>query len=290
MKIAIGTVQFGVNYGISNKNGKSNKNEVSSILKVAENFGIDTIDTAALYGDSEQVLGEILDKHSWKIITKSPHFNESKIRSSDVTILRQSIQSSLKKLNQDKIYGFLVHDCNDLLKPGWKMLVDELNKFKSEGVINKIGVSVYSVKQIDHVLDNLDLDLIQLPVNIFDQNLHINGYLKKIKQYNIEIHARSVFLQGLLLMKIKSIPLFFKPIEENFLNFYDKAEELSMSQLELALNYVSNIDEVDKVIVGVNNKEQLIQIIKSNNSTPLGDLSELAVNDRTFTDPSLWKL
>lgn len=186
----------------------------------------------------------------------------------------------------------LLHSGDDLLKPNGELLFKEMTMLKSSGLVRKIGVSVYSENQIERILDKFDIDLIQLPINILDQKLLLDGWLNKIKDKNIEIHARSVFLQGLLLMKKDLIPPYFSPIVQNIEGFYKLAKELSFNSLELALRFVLGIKEIDKVIVGVNtikHLKEIVNISKSGNFQYI-ECENIAVDNINYTNPSLWKV
>ena len=166
-----------------------------------------------------------------------------------------------------------------------------MERLKSIGLINKIGVSVYNKYQIDRVLDNFEIDLIQLPVNILDQSLISDGSLVKLKKHGVEVHARSVFLQGLLLMEENLIPSYFLPIKKNLDAFKNLARELSLTKLELALGYVASIDEIDKIVVGVNTLSQLQEIIKATQlKTNFEEYRNISINNSNYTNPSLWRI
>ena len=292
MKIALGTAQFGMDYGLSNTHGKTLKRDAKKIIEYASNNSIDVIDTASQYGNSEDIIGSsINDKYDWKTVTKTPHFSDSYIDNLHVVKLKESFHQSLFNLRQKDIYGLLLHSCDDLLKPGGGLLLQEMEDLKSMGVVKKIGVSLYNSEQIDIVLSKFNIDLVQLPINIFDQQLLIGGWLDKLKDFDVEIHARSAFLQGLLLMTNDLVPPYFFPIKKNLDEFYKSAKELSLSQLELALGYVMGVSEIDQVVVGVNTVEQLKEIIKATQVqiNPM-EFSDISINDPAFTNPSLWKV
>jgi aryl-alcohol dehydrogenase-like predicted oxidoreductase len=290
MKIGLGAVQFGVDYGVSNTHGKTTEDEASKILKLAYGSGINLIDTAASYGGSEKILGKVIVNDNWRFVTKTPHFSDNYLNSTHVNQLQESFNQSLFNLRKKNIYGLLLHSCDDLLKPGGELIFKEMERLKSIGIIEKIGVSVYNSKQIEEIIGKFDIDLIQLPISIFDQRLFIDGWLEKIKNNDIEIHARSVFLQGLLLMPLESIPLYFSPIKEKIKMLSKSAKELSLSKLELALRYVTSIDEIDQVLVGVNTVSQLQEIIKAKQIqiNPM-DFTGNSIDSPIYVNPSLWE-
>ena len=291
MKIGLGAVQFGIDYGVSNTYGKTTKIEVSQILQFAYDNGISVIDTATSYGNSENILGKIITNDDWRFVTKIPHFSNNCFNNTHVNQLKESFNQSLLNLRKKNIYGLLLHSCDDLLKPGGKLIFREMERLREIGMVKKIGVSVYSSKQISAILGKFNIDLIQLPINIFDQHLFVDGWLEKLKNNDIEIHARSVFLQGLLLMPVGSIPPYFSPIREKIEVFSQSAKDLSLSKLELALGYVMGINEIDEIVVGVNTIEQLREIIEATQVkvNPM-EFTDVSIDNPIYTNPSLWQI
>jgi len=291
MKLVLGAVQFGISYGVSNTYGKTTAQQTSEILNYAWKSGIDTIDTASNYGDSERVIGRLIGKNKWNIVTKTPNFDNQQDIEGWLNSINISLENSLDSLNRDSIYALLVHSANDLLDSKGFQLFDFIKQLKESGFVKKIGVSVYTHEQIDYILDNYEIDIIQLPINILDQRLIKSGHLKKIKQYGIEIYARSVFLQGLLLMPLHTLPPYFSKVYDNLERFLMRSHEQSLSNIELALGFVQSIDEIDKVIVGVNTVDQLIEIIEAS-KTKINhkEYCDLSLSDTSYLDPSNWKL
>ena len=289
-KIMLGTVQFGTDYGVSNNAGQPRVDEIEKIISLAGLNGIDIYDTAPAYGESEKVLGETLPEKS-KIVTKTSNIN-SIYKSSEVTdFLQASFESSLTALNKSSVYGLLVHSADDLIGTSGDYLYAWLNEVKSNKYVSKIGVSVYTADQIDFILDNYSIDLIQLPLNILDQRLIESGHLKKLKEHNVEVHVRSVFLQGLLLMDNKSLPDYFTSYLPFINEFIKECKRRDLSALELSLAFALNQTEVDKVIVGVHEEKQLNEIINTTNISldNIESLSKLATNAINLINPALWK-
>ena len=291
MKITIGTAQFGLDYGISNKQGQVNGLQASKILEYAYRNGINFIDTAASYGNSEEVIGSRISNQDWKIITKTISFQDDQITNRDTNKLKKYFNNSLKKLKKESIYGLLIHSCDDLFKPGGDKLFKDIENIRSSGCVEKIGVSVYNNNQIDRLLSEYDFDLVQLPISILDHRLIESGALEKIKDTGAEIHARSVFLQGILLMPLDVVPSYFLPIRKKLESLKNISQELNMSALELAFGFVNSISEIDKIIVGLNTVEQLFEIINAAQiQVKYSDFSELAVDNEDIVNPSLWRL
>jgi aryl-alcohol dehydrogenase-like predicted oxidoreductase len=291
-KLVLGSVQFGIPYGVSNSEGQTSREQVSRILDLAYQAGIRSIDTAANYGNAENVLGDEVDNiKDWQIITKIPPISEERISLPQIEKTRAAFFNSLEKLRVENLEGVLVHACEDLFKKGGDVLFQELANIKSEGHIKKIGVSIYNGEQIIRIINRFDIDLVQLPINIIDQRLIYGGHLPLLKKHNIEVHARSIFLQGLLLMDVAELPPYFKPIEAKLRDVKEKAVENSFKLLELLLGYISGIKEVDKVVIGVNSVEQLKEILSCKKKVlPIDDYKNLAVNEPKYVDPTNWDL
>jgi aryl-alcohol dehydrogenase-like predicted oxidoreductase len=291
-RIALGTVQFGMQYGVSNNNGQTTQDQVREILKLAKKNDIRTLDTAALYGESESVIGlSTENSYDWKIVTKTPQFVDKSINAIHIKQLEKSFKQSLLNLNKRSVYGLLLHSCDDLLKHNGELIFKSMEELKSAGLVKKIGVSVYNSKQLDAILEKFNVDIVQLPINIFDQHFFLGGWLKRLKDNNIEIHARSVFLQGLLLMSPDSLPPYFSPIKEKMVKFSKMASNFSLSKLELALSYVMSIHEIDQVVIGINNLQHLHEIINAASiRVSTSDFSNLLIDDPAFINPTNWKI
>lgn len=279
-KLAIGTVQFGLDYGINNTDGKVSINEVNNILAYSNEMGIGMLDTAYQYGESEKILGKS-DIGCFEIITKTRTFE------GNINDVIDGFYTSLENLNLIKIDGLLIHNIKDIHHKNFDNFFERLVLLKDEGLINKIGFSIYTMEQLDLILNRFDFDLIQLPLNVFDNRLINSHRLEIIKKRGIEIHARSIFLQGVLL-NFNNLPKYFISWSQEFSNYQDLVKKSSMTLLEYALNYVLNISEIDRVIVGVNSKVQLEEII---NSIRLPNRYEaFPINDHNLLNPSLWKI
>lgn len=289
MKIGLGTVQFGTNYGISNQDGKTSLDEIENILDVAMRTGISIIDTAAMYGTSEEALGNTLsENHRFGIVTKTPRFTSLAITSDDMQRLEDSFFQSLKKMKQASIYGLLTHNADDLLSENGHLLFSKMSELKQNGLVEKIGISVYTALQIDKILEKYQIDIIQLPINVLDQRLLINGHLSKLKKKEIEIHARSAFLQGLLLMSPETLPPFFDTIREHLKNYHRTIQQHGLSPVRAALGFLMNIPEIDFIICGVNNHNQLKEICKESVPVESIDFSNFALSDVSILNPSNW--
>jgi aryl-alcohol dehydrogenase-like predicted oxidoreductase len=288
MKIGLGTVQFGLDYGVSNKSGKTTADEAIGVLEAAAQHGIRVIDTATLYGDSEEVLGKALpEEHAFDLITKTPRLAETGT-SQRALVLEQTFQRSLRNLRAASVYGLLIHHADDLLAEGADLLMDWMIELKRRGLVKKVGVSVYNANQIDRVLERFTIDLIQLPVNVLDQRLLLSGHLARLKAAGVEIHARSAFLQGLLLMDPAAVPPYFDPIRRHLTDYHKSLRLHGITPVQAALGFVTGLDEIDVVICGVNNRRQLEEICS--NQAPLSreQFARFAIADEAIVNPSRW--
>jgi aryl-alcohol dehydrogenase-like predicted oxidoreductase len=288
MKLALGTVQFGIDYGVNSLNGQVKSKEVKKILNYAYSKNIDLLDTALNYGNSEKIIGRF-NVLNFKVVTKTRCFDNPKINNNDVKLLNNDFHQSLKNLKQDSVYGLLIHDANDLLKPGAEKLFDQLQKLKQSKKIVKIGVSVYDYSQLKFIVDNFDIDVVQLPFNILDRRMLNNGTITALHKKNIDVHARSIFLQGLLLMSQQKRPSKFKPWSSLWKMWHEWLNDNRITALEATLRYALSIKEISKVIVGVDSKDQLEQIVISSEGILPKIPLELCTNDLNLLNPSKWK-
>ncbi len=285
MKLMLGTVQFGLDYGLTNVSGQTSREEINKILNFSKSISLNFLDTSYGYGESEKALGEsgeILSQ--FKVVTKLANLTVSGISVTD------SLNHSLSNLKVESVYGLLFHNPDDLLSNKAHEYFGEILRLKNEKKVQKIGVSVYTVEQLEQILDKFNLDIVQIPLNIFDQRFLENNFLKKIKNRGIEIHIRSVFLQGLLLENPNSVNSFFKDIKKNLEHFNHTAQELKMKPIELLLAFANGIREVDQVIVGVNNLQHLQEIAQSFGKKTNLDFSQFKVKDEKYLLPTNWKL
>jgi aryl-alcohol dehydrogenase-like predicted oxidoreductase len=296
LKLGIGTVQFGSDYGISNTSGKTSLKEVQSILKVATENGVDVLDTAYFYGDSESVIGRCLpEQNRFRIITKTPSFKKNRYSADDGNIIKKAFCESLERLRLSSVAGLLIHHADNVLAEGGEFLYDAVHELKSKGLVEKIGYSVYSGEQIDKLLDLYDFELIQVPVNVLDQRLIKGDELKKLRNKGIEVHARSIFLQGLLLMEPDNLHSFFDPIKPVINKYKDFIISRGLTPVEGAINFIASMPEIDYIIVGVNTAAQLRANLDSfkrslENRMTLENFSMFSLEESRYINPSLWKL
>jgi len=286
-KIALGTVQFGIDYGVNSVDGQVKPEEVKKILSYAHSKNIDLLDTAPAYGNSEEILGR-MDISNFKVVTKTRHFDSLEIKNNDVKLLNNDFHHSLKDLKQDSVYGVLIHNADDLFKPGAEKLFDQLQELKQAKKIVKIGVSVYDHNQLQSILDNFDIDLVQLPFNILDRRMIDSGMLSTLRSKGVEVHARSVFLQGLLLMSEQNRPDKFNRWSGLWKIWHEWLNDNQITALEATIRHAVSMSEISKVLVGVDTKDQLKEIIVASNGVLPNIPTELHTNDVNLLNPSNW--
>jgi aryl-alcohol dehydrogenase-like predicted oxidoreductase len=295
-RLGLGTVQFGMPYGITNACGQVPADEVSRILALSQRAGIGTLDTAALYGESEAVLGGALAQagvgNAFRIVTKTAKIGDWRSERDAIGTLTQTFTRSLRALRQTSVYGLLAHDADDLLGPHGPALWAELSRLKASGAVRKIGASVYTGNQIDRLLGCYDLDLIQLPINAVDRRLIAGGQLARLQARGVEIHARSVFLQGLLLARPEEIADHFEPLRESVAGLRAAFAKLSLTPLEGALAAVVQQREVDCILIGVTSIRELSELVAAaDKAAAMADVVGVeawAIADERVLSPHLW--
>jgi aryl-alcohol dehydrogenase-like predicted oxidoreductase len=285
LKLALGTVQFGQDYGIANATGKVSRSEVDKILELARLKGIKTLDTAISYGESESILGQI-GVQDFNIITKLPEFPTA-CNNIEKWMERQ-LNDSLKCLRLDSIYGFLLHRPQQLLEPENENLWATLLQFKEQGLIKKIGFSLYGPNELDQLWSHFKPDIIQAPYNIFDRRMVTSGWFKRLQNEGVEIHGRSVFLQGLLLFENKNRPQQFDKWSGHWQLWDGWLAQKKINALQAALVFALDNDLIDKVIVGVDSCHQLTEIIHATDTLIDNFPEELIITDEQLINPSNW--
>jgi aryl-alcohol dehydrogenase-like predicted oxidoreductase len=285
MRLAIGTAQFGLPYGVANLGGKVSQGEAKKILTRARQSGIDLLDTAIAYGDSEHVLG-IVGIDEWKVITKLPSIPLDAIDIGDWVYLQ--VQESLKRLNLANVDAVLLHRPEQLLGDRGVEILLALQALKANKLTKKIGISIYSPSELDHFDVAQYFDLIQAPLNILDRSLIESGWLKKLNELKVEVHVRSVFLQGLLLMNPEERPPKFSMYSELWLEWDRWLAENNFSAVGGCLAFINSIEGLDGVLVGIESAKQLNEIIMASN-LKLENMPSWPKNiDPKLINPSLW--
>lgn len=285
-KICIGSANFGMEYGLDKKSPLLKK-DIKEIFEFLKKENTIYIDTAANYKNSEIIIGKYSTK-KFKIITKIKKIPKGV---NDLEKwLKNEIYISCKKLRVNKIYGLLVHDTQDLKnKKKAKKIYKTFDILKKSKIIEKIGLSIYNPNELDLYLKNYNFEIVQAPLNIFDRRIINSGWLKKINEKGIEFFARSIFLQGLLIKDINKIDKFFSPYKKKFEKFEIWTQKLNISKVEACIRFVNSYREVDKVIVGINNKMHFFENYKFLKKDKLIVPNSLEIKSGKILNPKLWK-
>lgn len=285
-KIILGTAQFGMDYGIRNKMGMVGKEEVFKVLDSAINSGVDTLDTAFAYGESEKTIGEFLKKSGKKlnIITKLP-----KCRYRDV---RSIFDDSLVNFNSSSVEGYLIHNFTHYEAD--KNIWNQLERLKSEGKIENIGFSLYFPHELEAIFDDkLAIDMIQIPFNIFDRRFQ--EYLPELKNRGIVVHVRSIFLQGLFFEAPEKLHSYFNPIRQRIIDLNDLSAKTGVPLFALCLNFVLVNNLIDGTVIGVDGLEHFTQLLTSSRFSAMtnkvmAELNNMRLDDENIILPINWKL
>lgn len=273
-KLVLGTVQFGLQYGV-NSAGRPSEETVKDILAEAAKGGIATLDTSSAYGNSEEILGEcITTDEDFKIVSKYPK--------GEIPV-GEMFNSSLKRLKVNQLYGYLLHHF-EVYKNNPKVW-DEFIALKESGKVQKIGFSLYSPEELEFILKNQSpFDLIQVPFNIFDKKFL--PYMQELHENGVEIHVRSTFLQGLFFKDRNTLPEKLKPMKKYLLQLDEFSKLSGLSISEIALNYNLQNPYIDGVLIGVDNVSQLQMNLASIKNTHI-DVN-IEVKEKELLNPVNW--
>ena len=282
-KLALGTVQFGINYGISNDLGILDDSELRRVFDIAFLNGITILDTAPAYGNAEERIG-LLSENRFNVVTKF-------LNVANREALKETLDQSLKRINSEQLYAYMAHNADELiLKPD---LWDFLSAERENRRIKKIGYSLYTTDQLEKLLLlEMKPDIVQFPYNLVDRNFE--EYLPELKGYGTEIHVRSVFLQGLFFMDPDSLPEKLKPMKSTLVEMNRLCVENNLSVSQLVLSYVNHHPLIDKIVVGVASAKQLLvnicDIATERLSNDLQDqIKMITVADGALLNPVNWK-
>ena len=280
-KISLGSANFGFDYGIHNKK-KIKFNEVKKILNYANKIGICKIDTAQVYGDSEKVIGKYINKieTKWNITSK---FNNLDLPLEDQLIISKRNLNIFPK-------NFIAHSAK-LFKSEY--FINIVRKFKNKYPKINIGVSIYSSKEIDEILNGpIKPDIIQLPISILDKRLYESKHLQEINKMNIKIQARSIFLQGLFFLDDNFIKKKFPSAYISILKLKDLSKKIDISISQLSLLWVLDLYEINEVILGIDSQKQLeenYETMKINiNPEIYNEIKNIKFNDTRVLNPQNW--
>ena len=291
-QLCLGTAQFGLDYGVTNAAGQVGESEVARILQAAAEAGIVWIDTAQAYGSAEAILGRNWPAdHRFRVISKLPAQGAEAFDAVCEAAWEQQFQRSLKRLGLSRLDSFLLHRPADLCRPDSDLLLAWLESLRARGLVRRLGVSIYDSTD----LDGLPLEhfqVVQLPLSLYDQRLLDDGTISRLRQAGVAVHARSIYLQGLLLTPVEQWPDWVSPATRNHhQKLTQQALSLNSSLMDLALGFARAQYNLECIVVGVCSKSQLQELIHHwslCSAYQLDYASEWALSDFSVIDPRIW--
>ena len=283
MKIAIGSANLGTRYGLFGKN-KFETKEILKVEKLLSKSKIEFIDTAHQYKKSEEIIGKSKLKNL-NIITKIKLPQQSTLSVNE--IVNKIIFKSLKRLNKESIHSILVHDYRDLLGKKGKEFLKELKILKQSGLVKNIGISIYESKELKKIWKFWKPDLVQIPLNLFDQRMLESSWLSILKKNKIQIFARSCFLQGLLIGNYNSL-IIPKNLYLHIKKFDNWCIANKISRLKACLDFVRQINKIDCIVVGFNDSNQLNNILNELKKKNRKISYKLKLSNLNYIDPRRW--
>jgi aryl-alcohol dehydrogenase-like predicted oxidoreductase len=281
-KISLGTAQFGINYGINKK--KTNLKEIKKIIDYSNKIKIKKIDTAIAYGKSEKILGSFSLKN-WRITTKIPEYRVSYGDPEKWT--KDQINSSLNLLRVKRLHGVLFHNTNDLFNSNGKKIYKALLNLKKNGLIKKIGISIYDFQKLNKILKLFKIDIVQVPFNIIDRRLLKSSLMKLQKKKKIELQVRSIFLQGLLLKNLKYKNKKFINHRSIWKSLHNWLSKNRYDIIDVCINDCLKYN-FNTIVIGFENLNQLIRVINYKKIHKLRLSNNFSSNDISLINPAKW--
>lgn len=296
MELCLGTVQFGMDYGITGQKQPKAEDAISWLDYATQN-GIHAIDTAKAYGTAESVVGAFLEKRtiprdSLFISTKFlPNLLDQFKPEEYQSVIRRELEQQLKTLHTEYVDAYLFHSARYAFNP---VALEALQVVKKAGLAKKVGVSVYEPEEATACFENPFADFIQAPYSIFDHRMKEHGVLDGPKQGNCEIHTRSAFIQGLVTMKESQVPPFLSKAKPIIRKIDEICASTGVGRVELALAYVKREKNISHLVFGVDSLDQLKEdIALFQKDVPMGLLEQIETEfkniDADIVMPSLWK-
>lgn len=286
MRLALGTAQFGLAYGLANAEGQISQSSALEIIEYCKLIGLDTLDTAIAYGESEQCLGSA-GVTNFNVITKLPCIPES---CADIeNWIMEEVDASISRLNSISLYGLMLHRPEQLLGPSGQEIMSALWSLKKSGIVQKIGISVYSPDEFTALFSEYSFDIVQCPFNLIDRRLVSSGWLEKLKMLGVEVHVRSSFLQGLLLMPRDKIPAQFSAWDSLWDDWHEWLVKHAVSPVDACIAFVLSHCNIDQVVVGVDSKFQLEQIVSAIECISIKGFPDISSLDSNLINPNNWK-
>ena len=292
-QLCLGTAQFGLAYGLTNAAGQVTESEVALLLHQAANNGIRWLDTAQAYGNAEAVLGRNMPVgHSFQLVSKLPAQPQQRFTAADQALWDQAFQATCERLGSQSLDALLLHAPSDLNKPGGEWLQEWLLGLRDRGFVQRLGVSIYEASDLDGV-DPILLDLVQLPLSLYDQRLLADGTIGLLRSQGCSVHARSIYLQGLLLTPSASWPTWINSTtRQHHARLEHFANLRGASLLDCALGFACEQQGLEAVVIGLCSHRELQQLLLAwCRSSPWqqAEWSSWFVYDPDILDPRRWR-
>jgi aryl-alcohol dehydrogenase-like predicted oxidoreductase len=286
-RLALGTAQFGMPYGVANRAGQIGPADARRILLRARGAGMDTLDTAVAYGTSESELGSI-GVSDWSVVSKVPPVPPN---CDDVHgWMRAAVAGILERLRIARLGGLLLHAPMQLLEGQGAAVYSSLRQLRADGLTQRIGISVYGPDELEALADRFLFDIVQAPFNILDRRLVSSGWLQRLRSSGVEIHVRSLFLQGLLLMRATERPPEFSRWQRLWDSWHSWLERSGVTAVQACVGFVAGYADIGRAIVGVDSVQQLEEILAARALSGVDLPQSLACEERDLVDPSRWRL
>jgi len=292
-KLCLGTVQFGLDYGINNFAGKPSKANSFEMLDEAIKQGISVIDTAVAYGNAEEILGDYgIANHDVKVISKLKPNLITKDSKNPEDVVEQQVRGSLARMGLGQLDGYLLHTPENFYN---KRIIEGLKRCKEQGLIRHFGVSIYEMQHALDVVESGEVDYIQIPYSIFDQRVDRTNFFEIAKQNSVTVYARSAFLQGLILMEESKIPSHLEMAKGYLRKFDQVITKYGFTRVEAAFLFAYTHPNIDYLVFGVDKMEHLLEDIELSRKivdfAPCREeLSNSFLNiSKSIIFPSLWK-
>lgn len=283
-RLVLGTVQMGLDYGVANRRGRVSVDEARTILGFAREKGIDCLDTAAAYGESEATLGS-LGMEGWKVVTKlrgAPEVDDV------VAWVRAEIAESLRRLRVQSVYAVLVHRADQMLGPKGEAIYATLKALQEEGRIGRVGVSIYGPDDLDILMPQFDFEIVQSPFSLLDRRIASSGWLDRCRERGIVVHGRSAFLQGALLMTPDERARRFSRWSPLWDRYESWLAESGQAAVQACLGFALAEERLDGVVVGVDSFSQLAQLVETAKTTRAVGYPDLSTPDLELINPARW--
>ncbi len=293
-RLGLGTAQFGLDYGLTSGGAPVAASEVAAILECAHRANVTILDTAAAYGSSEEVLGVTLARltesrrESFRINSKLPSLRVARTLAEKRDLAQMHFERTLSRLGRDRIDGLMLHDASDLEGDHGNAIAELMAQWQQQGRVRRIGVSVYDAQQIELMLRHDVLDQVQLPISVYDQRLLRSGHLDELARGNIEVHARSALLQGLVLMAPEDIPDRLAKARPHVAYYRRCLAEQGVTPLASAIGFIKALPQINHAVIGAHSAANLNECLAAFEQPANIDFSAFALEDLDIIDPRRW--